>query len=301
MIILRLEDLSKSFGNHQIIDGVNLEIDAHKIYGFIGPNGSGKTTTIKMILGLLKADRGSISLMGQKVKYGDMVTNQEVGYLPDVPEYYAYMNAREYLELCAGLIVQGKQTASIDDLLNKVGITDDKLLISKYSRGMKQRLGIAQALINQPKLLICDEPTSALDPKGRQDILQILQEVKKETTVIFSTHILSDVERICDEVLVLTHQNIRNLKDIEQDLADRKNRIMISLMVEPVDEERLAKKYKLRKANQLVTIEIPIQKFEKTEIAVKACLNDLIEMEIYPSYFEVVDRSLEDLYIEVVS
>ncbi|MBG9979531.1 ABC transporter ATP-binding protein [Facklamia sp. DSM 111018] len=301
MTILKLENLSKSFSNHQIIDGVNLEIDAHKIYGFIGPNGSGKTTTIKMILGLLKADRGSISLMGQKVKYGDMVTNQEVGYLPDVPEYYAYMNAREYLELCAGLIVQGKQTASIDDLLNKVGITDDKLLISKYSRGMKQRLGIAQALINQPKLLICDEPTSALDPKGRQDILQILQEVKKETTVIFSTHILSDVERICDEVLVLTHQNIRNLKDIEQDLADRKNRIMISLMVEPVDEERLAKKYKLRKANQLVTIEIPIQKFEKTEIAVKACLNDLIEMEIYPSYFEVVDRSLEDLYIEVVS
>ncbi len=205
MDILSISHLTKSFGGHTVLNDLCLSVPEHSIFGFIGQNGAGKTTTMKLILGLLKADSGEIFVNGQKVAFGQNRTNVWTGYLPDVPEFYGYMDAAEYLTLCgriSGMDIGQirKQTAR---LLSLVGLPGNRKRIHTFSRGMKQRLGIAQALLNSPKLLICDEPTSALDPIGRKEVLDILCSVKEQATVLFSTHILSDVERICSHVAFL--------------------------------------------------------------------------------------------------
>ena len=207
MDMLCIEGLYKRFGDKQVLNGLHLSVPEHSIFGFIGKNGAGKTTTMKTVLGLLKAGSGEITVNGEKVVYGETATNRYVGYLPDVPAFYPFMTASEYLRFC-GEISGMKQTeneARCKELLELVGLSDEKHRIKGFSRGMKQRLGIAQALLNRPKLLICDEPTSALDPVGRKEILDILLAVREQTTVLFSTHILSDVERICTDVAFLDH------------------------------------------------------------------------------------------------
>ena len=207
MDMLRITGLCKRFGDKEVLKGLDLTVPEGSIFGFIGINGAGKTTAMKTVLGLLKADGGEIYVNGERVVYGQTATNRHIGYLPDVPEFYGFMTAPEYLDFCGEISGMSKtETASRrDELLTLVGLQDEKHRVGGYSRGMKQRLGIAQALLNRPKLLICDEPTSALDPVGRKEILDILLLVREQTTVLFSTHILSDVERVCTDVALLNN------------------------------------------------------------------------------------------------
>ena len=205
MDMLRISNLHKRFGDQEVLKGLELVVPEHSVFGFIGQNGAGKTTTMKAVLGLLKADAGEITVVGQKVVYGQTETNRHIGYLPDVPAFYSFMTAPEYLAFCGEITGMSKaaiRTRSME-LLELVGLGNERHRIKGFSRGMKQRLGIAQALLNRPRLLICDEPTSALDPVGRKEIVSILQAVRAYTTVLFSTHILSDVERICTDVAFL--------------------------------------------------------------------------------------------------
>ncbi len=201
--MLEIRGLRKSFGSRKVLDGMDFTVPEHSVYGFVGQNGAGKTTAMKIILGLLRADGGSVSICGEKVTYGG--TNKHVGYLPDVPEFYGYLRPMEYLKLCGEIAgMPASQIAGRSgELLERVGLAGEKRKIGGFSRGMKQRLGIAQALLNSPRLLICDEPTSALDPAGRKEVLDILQALAGSVTVIFSTHILSDVERVCDRAAML--------------------------------------------------------------------------------------------------
>lgn len=224
MNILTVEHISKSFGKHIILDDLNFSVKEHTIYGFIGQNGAGKTTTMKMILGLLPIDKGMITVHGEKVHFGENQTNQYIGYLSDVPEFYGYMTPIEYLKLCGEISgMDGHEIYKKSyELLNLVGLKNVEKRIQGFSRGMKQRLGIAQALLNSPQLLICDEPTSALDPVGRKEILDILLSVKEQTTVLFSTHILSDVERICDEIALL-HKGQIALQGTMEDVKKMQN------------------------------------------------------------------------------
>ncbi|MDF2542926.1 MAG: yxlF 5 [Herbinix sp.] len=210
MDMITVSHVKKRFGSHQIIEDLSFKVPEHTIYGFIGKNGSGKTTTMKMILGLYSIDSGEILVNGEPVIYGQNKTNQYIGYLPDVPEFYNYMTPKEYLHLCGEItgIPSDKLNKQIPEYLELVGLDKANKRIQGFSRGMKQRLGIAQAILNHPKLLICDEPTSALDPIGRKEILDILFALKERTTIIFSTHILSDVERICNEIGLLHNGSI---------------------------------------------------------------------------------------------
>ena len=206
MDVLELSHVQKRFGERQVLQDLSLQVPEGTIYGFIGENGAGKTTTMKLILGLLASDGGEIRICGEKVGYGQTRTNRFVGYLPDVPEFYGYLTPREYLALCGGLAGVSSHEVSkrADELLELVGLSESaNRRIGGFSRGMKQRLGIAQALIHRPKLLICDEPTSALDPAGRKDIIDILRTIRNETTVLCSTHILPDIERVCDQIGLL--------------------------------------------------------------------------------------------------
>lgn len=204
MNILSLSDVAKAFGQVRVLQGLTFDVPEHTIFGFIGPNGAGKTTTMKLILGLLRPDHGTITVGGLPVTYGQNRTNRMIGYLPDVPEFYGFLTPAEYLRLCGEITGMDRQAVRrrSDELLSLVGLPPDRR-IRGFSRGMKQRLGIAQALLHEPKLLICDEPTSALDPSGRKELLDILHTVRDHTTVLFSTHILSDVERVCDEIVLL--------------------------------------------------------------------------------------------------
>lgn len=210
MDILKIEGLRKRFGDKTVLNGLELAVPANSVFGFVGKNGAGKTTTMKLVLGLLRADEGDIFVDGKRVRFGQNQTNRLIGYLPDVPSFYGFLTAREYLLLCGECLDMERAEACLrsEELLSLVGLKDERHRIKGYSRGMKQRLGIAQALLNRPKLLICDEPTSALDPIGRREILDLLSSVSKDTTVLFSTHILSDVERICTDVAFLNDGKI---------------------------------------------------------------------------------------------
>lgn len=210
MDLLEISHLNKRFAEKQVLSDVSLTVPEHCIYGFIGKNGAGKTTTMKAILGMIPIDGGEIKVCGEQVRYGKTPTNRLIGYLPDVPEFYGFLTAKEYLQFCGDIAGMDKKEnqARSDELLKMVGLAGETHRIKGFSRGMKQRLGIAQALLNRPKLLICDEPTSALDPVGRREILDILRAAQAESSVLFSTHILSDVERICSQISLLNDGKI---------------------------------------------------------------------------------------------
>ena len=243
--VLEINGLCKRFGSKQALGGVTLSVPERCVFGFVGRNGAGKTTTMKSIIGLLKPDGGEITVCGERVAYGGTKTNRFIGYLPDVPEFYGYMTAREYMSLCgrAAGMKSSDIKARTDELLELVGLSDEKHRIKGYSRGMKQRLGIAQALINRPKLLICDEPTSALDPVGRREILDILKDAGKQTSVFFSTHILTDVERICDRVAFLEGGKAALSGDIDEIRKKRSDTAVEVLPEKPSDAALLAEQF----------------------------------------------------------
>ena len=187
------------------VEGVSLSLRAGEIFGLLGPNGAGKTTTIKMILGLTRPTRGTIRIWGREPS--DRVARLRLGYLPENPCFYDHLTAREYLALTGSLLDLPARTARrrADGLLQRLGLERDATKpLRKYSKGMTQRLGMAQALLNEPDLLILDEPMSGLDPIGRSDVKQILREERRRgATVLMSSHVLAETETLCDRVAIL--------------------------------------------------------------------------------------------------
>lgn len=305
MTMLSVKDLSKSFGHRQVIHQLNMTVPEGSIFGFIGRNGSGKTTTMKMILGLLPADCGEIHVCGERVRFGKNTTNRYIGYLPDVPEFYNYMNAHQYLNLCGEIVGLNKKDCRKreEKVLSLVGLEEENNKIGTFSRGMKQRLGIAQALLTEPKLLICDEPTSALDPLGRKEILEILCALRGKTTVLFSTHILSDVERICDHVALLEHGHIvangrlSGLKAMHQGKEGLILTFETSAALKHFKKNTLLQPYLLDQNENEYSI---VLRHENIVLLQQKVLKELLEMNIYPIKMEIMSPSLEDIFMEVV-
>lgn len=295
--ILKISALEKSFGEKKVLTGLDMSVPEHSIFGFIGRNGSGKTTTMKAVLGLIKADAGEIFVCDEQVKFGQTRTNRNIGYLPDVPEFYPFMTPREYLTLCGeSLGMKNDEIAKRSaELLEMVGLAGEDRRIKGFSRGMKQRLGIAQALLGRPRLLICDEPTSALDPVGRSEVLDILVSLKSETTVIFSTHILSDVERICNEVALLEKGRIVLGGSIDRlkELGSAEG-FEIKL-TQGCDADRLTECYTDARRKDELTLRIVGGEDRKREV-----LSFLIENRIAIQRVETLELSLEALFMEVV-
>ncbi len=297
MDMVNIANLKKRFGDKEVIKGLNLSVPEHSIFGFVGKNGAGKTTTMKMILGLLESDCGNIEVAGEKVLYGNTLTNRYIGYLPDVPEYYSFMTVREYLSFCGEItgMERTKIKARSEELLELVGLKGEKHRIKGFSRGMKQRLGIAQALMNEPKLLICDEPTSALDPIGRKEILDLLSSIKEQTTVLFSTHILSDVERICTDIAVLNDGVI----SIQGKLSEVKEKYRAEeYLLETVNTKDLQlllsnfKNCKRCSENGLI--------LKESNNEVYAVMQFIVKEKIPILKVERVEPTLESLFMEVV-
>lgn len=304
MAILEINQLYKSFGKHDVLKGLDMDVPEHSIFGFVGQNGAGKTTTMKIVLGLLKSTDGSITVCGEKVSYGETKTNRNIGYLPDVPEFYGYMKPMEYLKLCGEITGMTKaqiQTKS-EELLSLVGLEHKNRKIGGFSRGMKQRLGIAQALLNEPKLLICDEPTSALDPIGRKEILDILLAVKRKTTVVFSTHILSDVERICDHVAVLHKGKLALCGTISEIKERHRQGGFIVEFLSDDDATLFANCEELKEAGIRVLHEGTMLTVTVTDTKTGGhfLFGLLAKKQVIPIKFEGMEPTLESLFAEVV-
>jgi ABC-2 type transport system ATP-binding protein len=202
---IELRGLTKRFGDTLALDHVDLVVRPGVVFGFLGRNGAGKTTALRILAGLARPTAGSAYVLGHDVTHAHDAVRAQIGFLPDVPGLYPWMNAREYLEFAGRLFALEPATlaARADALLEMAGLASVTTRVGGFSRGMKQRLGIAQALINAPSLLMLDEPTSALDPIGRREVLEMVASLRGRTTVFFSTHILADVERVCDAVAIL--------------------------------------------------------------------------------------------------
>ena len=296
MNVLEVKDLHKSFGSKTVLDGLTFSVNEGSIFGFIGRNGAGKTTTMKIILGLLQADSGEVTICGEKVRYGSTPTNKYIGYLPDVPEFYGYMTAKEYLRLCGEItgMKQSEIKSRSGELLELVGLGGEKHRIKGYSRGMKQRLGIAQALINKPRLLICDEPTSALDPVGRKEILDIIHAARSETSVVFSTHILSDVERICDDTAILEKGKIALSGTVSELKAKRSGS---DLHIVPANSDETAKAAQILGGTVQDGIVVIKNASEETMFKV---LETISREKLHISRIEHAEADLEQLFMEVI-
>ncbi len=234
MALINIENLTRDyrvgfggFKKMRALDGLNLTIEKGEIFGFLGPNGSGKTTTIKLLLGLIKPTSGKITIFG-KSPY-DTRIKKKIGYLPESPYFYDYLTAYEFLYFCTQ-VLETKEDR-IDELLKLVGMEEARNIpMGKFSRGMLQRIGVAQALLGEPELVILDEPMGGLDPIGRKEVRDIIVNLRKEgKTVFFSSHILSDAEMICDRVGILIRGKLVSLGQMEKILSEEIESIEITV------------------------------------------------------------------------
>lgn len=226
-MVIKTENLIKDFREHfwskkkRILDGVTFEVEEGSVYGFLGPNGAGKTTTIKILMGLIFPNRGNATILGKDIS--KVHFKKKVGYLPESPYFYDYLKAHEFVRFYGELFGLDRDTLKkrIDVLLEDVGLLDNKdTQLRKFSKGMLQRIGMAQALVNDPELLILDEPMTGLDPVGRKKVRDIILKCRDQgKTIFFSSHILSDVEMICDKVSIIVGGKIIDsgyMKDLLQ-------------------------------------------------------------------------------------
>jgi len=206
MVAVRIEELRKVFGTFQALDGLNLTVEEGTVFGFLGPNGAGKTTTIRILTGLAHASSGRAWVIGKEVSANGHEIAHHIGYLPEEPAFYPWMKPGEFLDYVGRIfdLSASERSTRVKELLALAGLEEAaKRRIGGFSRGMRQRLGLAQALFNRPEVLFLDEPTSALDPVGRKEVLEFIEQLRGQCTVFMSTHILADVERVCDTVGII--------------------------------------------------------------------------------------------------
>ena len=210
--------LSKYYKETKALDGLSMEVPENVVFGFLGPNGAGKTTAIKLLTGFISPTKGSAQVAGKDICSDSLELQSAIGLLPDVPAFYDWMNAEEYLRYIGELHRLDSKTIRrrMDHLLSLVELKkESRRRIGGYSRGMRQRLGVAQSLMNEPKVLFMDEPTSALDPVGKRKVLALIKDLKQVSTVFMSTHNLNEVERVCDMVGIINEGRLITVSSVE--------------------------------------------------------------------------------------
>ncbi|NHC38764.1 ABC transporter ATP-binding protein [Bacillus sp. MM2020_1] len=300
MPLIQISYLKKSFKGTEVIKGIDFQLDKGKCIALLGPNGAGKTTTLRMLSGLMEPTDGTIIFTD--AKKGEDI-RKLIGYLPQFPVFYEWMSGLEFLSYAGRLAGLGRREAKDRslELLKLVGILEAKnRRIAKYSGGMKQRLGIAQALIHRPQLIMLDEPVSALDPIGRREVLDLLEGLKKETTILFSTHILNDAEEICDEILFLHNGKIVESGSMVE-LRERHQQPKIDLFFTGKSGE-YAEIFSNHKLTHSISVEGNRVSVFVTNIVLarKAFLRLISEQNMPLEKFEVSSMTLEDVFMKVV-
>lgn len=299
---VHIAGLTKTYGATHALGGVDLVVPEGSVFGFLGPNGAGKTTTLRILAGLATPNGGSASIFGLDTTRDADAVHALIGYLPDVPGFYKWMTATEYLDLTARLfgLDAGARKERIGALLELAGLAGVATRIGGYSRGMKQRLGVAQALVNAPRLLLLDEPTSALDPIGRREVLEMIAALAGRTTVFFSTHILADVERVCDTVAVLAGGRVVEQAAID-DLKARHggaHRVVIEVdapgrLQESLSGEQWAAAVS-RNGRELLVEVVDLEAAHRRVPAL------VVDLGLSLRRFEADEVSLEDVFVDLV-
>lgn len=295
-LILKCEKLNKNFGKKQILKNVNLEINKGDILGFIGPNGAGKTTTIKLILGLQSITSGKVLINGHDVAKDFTKAIERVGAIVENPDLYMYLSGYENLKLIANLYnnIDEKRIQEVISLVKLEKRIKDK--VSKYSLGMRQRLGVAQAIIHKPNLLILDEPTNGLDPEGIKEIRDLLLELaeKEEMAILISSHNLAELDNLCNKVSIIKNGEIIETSNIEQIKNEEKTQVQI-FELDDANKVKNINELKNKKIevidNQNITIEI--SKSEVPEI-----VKTLVEQSVKIYSIREKEISLEEAFLK---
>ena len=299
---IEITRLVKTFGDAVALDGIDLAVPHGSVFGFLGPNGAGKTTALRILTGLARPTAGEARILGVNVSAAGNIVRSRIGYLPDVPGFYPWMTAMELVEFAGRLF--GIEPATLreraESLLQMAGLSEVKSKVGGFSRGMKQRLGIAQALINAPSVLLLDEPTSALDPIGRREVLEMIASLRGRTTVFFSTHILADVERVCDTVAILDRGKVV----ANAPIAELTRRAAVDRLVIEVEGDPAALIRDLERRPWLRSIERDEGRLMLAVSDLKAAQRELpaaiAAANLGLKRFERAEVSLEDMFVELV-
>ncbi|MDY0850004.1 ABC transporter ATP-binding protein [Bacillus thuringiensis] len=296
---LEIKNVTKSFKGKIAVNNFSMELQAGECVGLIGPNGAGKSTLIKVISDITNPTAGEVLLNGIKISK----MKSEIGYLPQYPNFFHWMTARETLTFMGQLSGLKKEelSKSIPKMLEKVGLKEEEnAKVSTFSGGMKQRLGIAQALLHKPSLIVMDEPVSALDPIGRREVLNLIKEIKKDTTILLSTHILSDAEEICERfVIIKDGTKIEDTTITELLQRNRENKLMIEITTKDQNWIEVVKKLPYVKNVEVVGLKIKV-KVESIEINKNMLLQNALEHKVDIVKFKMSNDTLEGIFLKLV-
>ena len=306
-VAIEARGLTKQFGSILALDRLDLIVPAGSIFGLLGPNGAGKTTTIRILTGLARPTSGSASVAEVDVGLDQPELRRRLGYLDQDPRFYAWMKGRELLELVGRLhgLSDSELRSRVVEMLARTGLTGAaERRIGGYSGGMRQRLGIAQALLHRPQILFLDEPVSSLDPEGRRDLLSLIAGLGGEATVVFSTHVLSDVERICDRVAILDRGRLVTEGPLEALLAAHA-RPIYRLVPAPGQAERVSTLVQRLRAAPWATNVTAGEDLVRVTVAdpdaaAAAILPLVVAADVSLDSFERARPTLEDVFLELV-
>ena len=307
--VVDTQELNKSFNGVQALKPLNLQVARNSIFGFLGPNGAGKTTTIKLLLGLIRPSGGSARVFGLDIHSDSIAIRGHVGYLPQDPRFYEHMTAREILRYTARFYFRGPKAAierRVDETLELVGLSDKAdRPVKSFSGGERQRVGIGQAQVNYPDLLILDEPAASLDPMGRRDVLAVMERLQKYTTIFYCTHILDDVQRVSDTVAILNHGRLVAHGPIEELLAGGEGTVYSVTMKGAVDGayERVAARgwvrdIQAKSRNGATTWNVSVS--DQTAAEVKLLRLLLADEHMVVTDFRRREYDLEDVFVKIV-
>lgn len=309
--MIEVKNLVKRYGSHLAVDHLSFTVEEGHIYGFLGPNGAGKSTTMNMMTGYIGPTEGSIMINGH-----DMLENPEeakkcIGYLPELPPLYMDMTPREYLHFAAELkgIAKNKIDASVADVMATTGIEDvaDRL-IKNLSKGYKQRVGLAQALLGYPEVIILDEPTVGLDPAQIIEIRELIRSLGKKHTVILSSHILSEISAVCDDVLILSHGRLVACDTTENlgKLMEDRNTLHLTVKGEEEDIRRVlssvdgVERVDIVESQEKGCLDVVVQSDSKVDVR-EVIFYGLAAVQCPIYAMDQVKKSLEDVFIELTA
>lgn len=296
---LEIKNVTKTYKGKIAVNNFSMELQSGECIGLIGPNGAGKSTLIKVISDIINANSGEVLLNGKKISQ----MKREIGYLPQYPNFYHWMTAKETLSFMGQLsgLTKMELAKSIPDILIKVGLKgEENSRVGTFSGGMKQRLGIAQALLHKPSFIVMDEPVSALDPIGRREVLNLIEEIKKDTTILLSTHILGDAEEICERFVVI--KNGTKIEDTTiTELLNRNSENKLNMEITAKDQKwiKVIKKLPYVREVEVIGNKVKIKVDNITENK-NMLLKNAIEHEVDILKFDMNNDTLEDIFLKLV-